>query len=210
MPIFRSACPYDCPEGCSLLVKTDGEKIAAVTGDPANPYTGGVICGKMRRLPEAVNSPERILTPLRRTGKKGEGKFAPISWQEAAEEIAGRWKELIARYGAETILPYSYAGTMGAVHRNCGEGFFRALGADPDLMADCFRQPMAPGDYLLLCSDGLSNVVTEQEILYEVIYGGEEDTCCRRLLEIAMHRGAPDNVTAVLICAGGEDQDNDN
>ena len=75
----------------------------------------------------------------------------------------------------------------------------RALGADPDLMADCFRQPMAPGDYLLLCSDGLSNVVSEQEILYEVVHGGEACTCCRRLLDIALHRGAPDNVTAVLV-----------
>ena len=75
----------------------------------------------------------------------------------------------------------------------------RALGAEPVLLADCFRQPMAPGDYLLLCSDGLSNIVTEQEMLYEVIHGGEDETCCQRLLEIALHRGAPDNVTVVLV-----------
>ena len=129
MPTYRSACPYDCPEGCSLLVETDGNRITAITGDPANPYTGGWVCAKLRNLPQAIHSPDRILTPLRRTGKKGEGKFAPITWEEAADEIAGRWKELIAQYGAETVLPYSYAGTMGAVHRNCGEGFFHALGA---------------------------------------------------------------------------------
>ena len=75
----------------------------------------------------------------------------------------------------------------------------RALGADPDLMADCFRQPMAPVDYLLLCSDGLSNVVEEQEMLYEVIHGEGDESCCQRLLDIALSRGAPDNVTAVLI-----------
>ena len=75
----------------------------------------------------------------------------------------------------------------------------RALGAEPVLLADCFRQSMAPGDYLLLCSDRLSNVVTEQEMLYEVIHGGEDESCCQRLLDIALHRGAPDNVTAVLI-----------
>ena len=75
----------------------------------------------------------------------------------------------------------------------------RALGADPGLMADCFRQPMAPGDYLLLCSDGLSNVVEEQEMLYEVIHGEGDESCCQRLLDIALSRGAPDNVTAVLI-----------
>ena len=75
----------------------------------------------------------------------------------------------------------------------------RALGAEPILLADCFRQPMAPGDYLLLCSDGLSNLVTDQEMLYEIIHGGSDETCCQRLLEIALHRGAPDNVTAVLV-----------
>ena len=77
----------------------------------------------------------------------------------------------------------------------------RALGAEPILLADCFRQPLCQGEYLLLCSDGLSNVVTEQEILYEVIHGEPDDTCCQRLLDIALHRGAPDNVTAVLIRA---------
>ena len=75
----------------------------------------------------------------------------------------------------------------------------RALGADPALMADCFRQPLVPGDYLLLCSDGLSNVVEEQEMLYEVIHGEGDESCCQRLLDIALSRGAPDNVTAVLI-----------
>lgn len=75
----------------------------------------------------------------------------------------------------------------------------RALGAEPDLKADSFRRELAEGDFLLLCSDGLSNVVSEQEILYEVVHGGEACTCCRRLLDIALHRGAPDNVTAVLI-----------
>ena len=75
----------------------------------------------------------------------------------------------------------------------------RALGAEPRLRTDGFYQEMKKGDYLLLCSDGLSNVVTEQEILYEVIHGGEAEDCCQRLLEIALKRGAPDNVTVVLI-----------
>ena len=75
----------------------------------------------------------------------------------------------------------------------------RALGAEPVLLADCFEQNVAPGDYLLLCSDGLSNVVTDQEILYEVIHGGEDEACCQRLLDVALHRGAPDNVAVVLM-----------
>ena len=75
----------------------------------------------------------------------------------------------------------------------------RALGAEPLLRADCFRQPLAEGEFLLLCSDGLSNTLDEQELLYEVIHGGDAASCCQRLLEIALDRGATDNVTAVLI-----------
>lgn len=75
----------------------------------------------------------------------------------------------------------------------------RALGAESKLRADLYRQPMASGDALLLCSDGLSNMVSDQELLYEVLHGGPAEDCCRRLLDIALSRGAPDNVTAVLL-----------
>ena len=81
-----------------------------------------------------------------------------------------------------------------------GKNFItRAIGTETTVLCDIFHLDVGKGDYLLLCSDGLSNVVSEQELLYEVIHGGEACTCCRRLLEIALHRGAPDNVTAVLI-----------
>lgn len=75
----------------------------------------------------------------------------------------------------------------------------RALGAESQLRADLFRQSVEPGDALLLCSDGLSNVVSDQELLYEVLHGGPAEDCCRRLLDIALSRGAPDNVTVVLL-----------
>ena len=75
----------------------------------------------------------------------------------------------------------------------------RALGCEPQLRADLFQLSVEPDDWFLLCSDGLSNVVTDQEILFEVIHSEPAETCCQRLLEIALHRGAPDNVTVVLI-----------
>lgn len=75
----------------------------------------------------------------------------------------------------------------------------RALGAEEKVRADLYQLDLTDGDYLLLCSDGLSNVVTDQELLYEILHGGRPESCCQRLLEIAMSRGAPDNVTAVLI-----------
>ena len=74
----------------------------------------------------------------------------------------------------------------------------RALGAESELRADIFELDVRPGEYIVLCSDGLSNVVSDQEILYEVLFGGPEDECCKRLLDIAITRGAPDNVTVVL------------
>lgn len=75
----------------------------------------------------------------------------------------------------------------------------RALGAAEGVRADLFQEPRVPGAFLLLCTDGLSNVVTDQEILYEIIHGGEPSDCCKRLLDTALSRGAPDNVTAVLL-----------
>ena len=75
----------------------------------------------------------------------------------------------------------------------------RALGCEPQLRADLFTEEVTAGDWLLLCSDGLSNLVAEQEMLYEVIHGGDESSCCQRLMDIALHRGAPDNVTVVLV-----------
>lgn len=75
----------------------------------------------------------------------------------------------------------------------------RALGAAEAAKADLFEEPRVPGAFLLLCSDGLSNVVTDQEILYEIVHGGEPSDCCKRLLDTALGRGAPDNVTAVLL-----------
>ena len=75
----------------------------------------------------------------------------------------------------------------------------RALGAEAALRADLYEQEVNAGEYLLLCSDGLSNVVSDQEMLYEVLHGGDNSDCCQRLLEIAINRGAPDNVTVALI-----------
>ncbi len=75
----------------------------------------------------------------------------------------------------------------------------RALGAEPLVDCDIFRPSLRQGDHLLLCSDGLINTLCSQEILYETIHGGPEDDCCQRMIDIALQRGAPDNVTAVLI-----------
>lgn len=75
----------------------------------------------------------------------------------------------------------------------------RALGSTSTVEADIYQQPLVEGEFLLLCSDGLSNMVTDQEILYEIVHGGPVESCCQRLLDICMSRGARDNVTIVLL-----------
>ena len=127
--IKRSVCPYDCPDACSLLVYVEDGRVNKVAGDPDHPFTRGTLCPKMNHYEKTVHSPSRLTRPLIRTGPKGKGEFRPVSWNEAIEHIAGRWSDIIARYGAEAIIPCSYAGTMGLVQRNCGHAFFHRLGA---------------------------------------------------------------------------------
>ncbi len=130
MPVItRSVCPYDCPDACGLLVTVNRGRAVAVCGDPDHPITKGFLCPKMAQYERTVHSPRRLTTPLRRTGAKGSGQFESISWDVALELITDRWRHIIASHGAEAILPYSYAGTMGLIQRNAGHPFFHKLGA---------------------------------------------------------------------------------
>lgn len=129
MEIFRSVCPYDCPDSCGLLVHVENGTAVKIQGDPDHPFTRGTLCRKMSHYEKTVHSPRRILKPLKRCGPKGNGDFKEISWEEAIERIKNHWELVIARYGAEAILPYSYAGTMGLVQRQAGHPFFYHLGA---------------------------------------------------------------------------------
>ncbi len=127
--VKRSVCPYDCPDTCGLVVEIVDGKAVKVSGDPEHPFTRGTLCPKMNHYERTVHSPLRLTTPMLRNGPKGSGQFRPTSWKEAIQQIADRWKEIIARFGAEAILPYSYAGTMGLIQRNSGHPFFYRLGA---------------------------------------------------------------------------------
>ena len=129
MKINKSICPYDCPTSCGLVIETDGKKILKVKGDENHPATQGLICRKMRNYEESVHSKDRILTPLKRIGKKGEGKFEKITWEEAAQEITDKWKKIIKEDGPSAILPVYYSGVMSVIHRNCGDALFNKMGA---------------------------------------------------------------------------------
>ena len=112
-----------------MLVDVREGKAVGVRGDPEHPFSRGTLCTKMAHYERSVHSERRLTSPLRRVGAKGEGHFEPLSWEAALDEIAARWKDLIDRWGAETILPYSYAGTMGLIQGKAGHPFFHRLGA---------------------------------------------------------------------------------
>jgi len=125
----RAVCPHDCPDTCALLVTVEDGVATEVKGDPEHPTTAGVLCTKVARYTERTYHADRLLHPLRRVGKKGEGKFERISWDEALETIAARLKPLAER-APEAILPYSYCGTMGLLQGEAmSSRFFHQVGA---------------------------------------------------------------------------------
>ena len=124
------ACPHDCPDTCSILTTVEDGKAIAVRGNPDHPFTRGRLCVKVNNYEERVYSDKRVLYPLKRVGPKGSGQFQRISWDEAIETIATRWKSIIAEHGAQAILPYSYLGTQGIINGlNVGDPLFNKLGA---------------------------------------------------------------------------------
>ena len=128
MEKIRVTCAHDCPCMCSLIATVENGRVVRVAGDPEQPFTDGFACGKVNRDADLVHSPQRIKTPLRRTGPKGAGQFAPISWGEALDEIETRWKAIIAKDGPLALLGYAYSSHQGQMNRHLPNGFFHALG----------------------------------------------------------------------------------
>lgn len=126
---MNSVCPYDCPDACGLIAIANDNRIVQVIGNPDHAFTRGTLCPKMVHYEDTVHSPDRLTTPLKRVGKKGEGKFEPITWDEAISTIAKKFKETAAQYGGESIMPYSYAGTMGFIQKSAGDPLFARIGA---------------------------------------------------------------------------------
>jgi len=127
--VVRGACPHDCPDTCALLTTVQDGVAVKLQGNPDHSHTAGVLCTKVSRYIERNDHAGRLLTPMRRAGPKGSGRFEPVSWDSALDDIAGRLGE-IARTDAQAILPYSYAGTMGLVQgESMDRRFFHKLGA---------------------------------------------------------------------------------
>lgn len=129
LEILPSVCAIDCPDACSLQITVEDGRVTKLSGNPEHPITKGFACVKMSRYPERQEQADRLLYPQRRIGKKGEGKFERISWDEALEEIAERTQKILSTYSGQAILPYHYGGTMGQLESNRPVAFFRQIGA---------------------------------------------------------------------------------
>ncbi len=126
----RGACPHDCPDTCGIVTEVEDGRAVGFHGDPDHPVTRGWLCAKVRPYLDHVYHPDRLLYPMRRVGPKGGGQWQRITWNDALAEIGRRWTAIIARYGAEAILPYSYSGTLGLVQMTVSSArFWNRLGA---------------------------------------------------------------------------------
>jgi anaerobic selenocysteine-containing dehydrogenase len=138
--VVHTVCSHDCPDSCGVLVTVDeAGRAIKLRGDPAHPVTQGFLCGKVAKYLDRVYAPDRILYPLKRKpgapkGPRPRGQeheaFERIGWDEALDAIAARLKKIAAEFGPESILPYSYAGTIGVLgYGSMDRRFFHRLGA---------------------------------------------------------------------------------
>jgi len=152
--VVQAACPHDCPDACAVLITVEDGRATKIQGDPGHPVTRGFLCAKVAKYLDRVYSPDRVLYPMRRIAPKGppsQRGFAPrqpgravpaqatttqsdawqrISWDEALDEIATRFRAVAAEFGSESILPYSYGGTLGTLNSSAMDRrFFHRLGA---------------------------------------------------------------------------------
>lgn len=160
----HGACYHDCPDRCSWKVKTVNNEIQAFQASTDNPFTAGKLYNKMVNFPNDVTfHPNRILTPLKRIGKKGEGKFEPISWEKAISEVSDRLGAILSEKGGESVLPYSFGGNQGLVQgKSIPNRFFAHIGASQLERTICGSAAVAG----TLATNGQTTGVLPEDIIH--------------------------------------------
>src|SRR5438045_7360863 len=105
--VVHAACPHDCPDACAVLITVEDDRATKIQGDSAHPVTRGFLCAKVAKYLDRVYSPDRVLYPMRRVGRKGTGEaqWKRISWDKAVEEISANLRAISDEFGPEAILP---------------------------------------------------------------------------------------------------------
>ena len=185
----------DCPDTCSWVVTVENKRAVKLRANRDHPHTRGALCVKLNRYLEHTRAPDRLLHPLRRLGRKGEGRFERIGWDEALDEISSRWKEVIARRGPQAIWPYYGCGTLGMLQGTAGAGrrLANVLGTSQHLMSICMVAGAAGTGYVL----GDNRVGMDPETFAEsnlvVLWGANPLTTGHHLwkfIEAARKKGA--------------------
>jgi anaerobic selenocysteine-containing dehydrogenase len=148
---IRGTCPLDCPDTCSWVVTVKDGHATELRAAKDHPFTRGALCVKVNPYLEHTQAPDRLLYPLRRIGARGEGRFERITWDDALDEIADRWKALIAQHGPQTIWPYYGTGSMGMIQGVAGAGrrLWNVLGTSQHQMTICAVAGMVGNSYVL-------------------------------------------------------------
>ena len=164
--IRKMSCPYDCPSTCGLLAEIENGRIVKVKNDKTHPVSKNGICRKMQHYEQDIYSMDRLMKPMRRVGKKGEGKFEPITWNEAVREITDHFKDIIEKWGSEAILPCVYSGVMSDIQRSCGDAFFNRMGASELVKTLCSSAKGAGYDAVV----GKTGCLEPTELNYSDLY----------------------------------------
>src|SRR5262245_50916647 len=202
--IGATACPHDCPSTCALEVELlDERTIGRVHGAKENDYTAGVICAKVARYAEREHHAQRVLHPLRRTGAKGSGQFERISWDDALDLVAEKFLQAEGQYGAESIWPYYYAGTMGLVMRDginrlrhakkysgfhstiCVNPAYAGFAAGVGRIAGVDPREMAKSDLVVIW--GTKEVNTQVNVMIHAVHAGTERGAKIAVVDIYMN-----------------------
>ncbi|MDA8206598.1 MAG: molybdopterin-dependent oxidoreductase, partial [Thermaerobacter sp.] len=125
----HAVCPHDCYDACGLKVTAEDGRVTAIKGDPNHPITRGFLCFKVNHYRDRLYHPDRVTTPLRRVGAKGSGEFEPVSWEQALAEVGGQLQRIMAEWGGEAVLPYTFAGNEGILSHVMAHRFFTLIGA---------------------------------------------------------------------------------
>ncbi len=217
--VGATACPHDCPSTCALEVDLlDARTIGRIRGARDNDYTAGVICAKVARYAEREHHAERLLYPLRRVGPKGSGQFAPISWDDALDLVAENFLKCEQRYGAESVWPYYYAGTMGLVMRDginrlrhvkkysgfhssiCVNPAYSGFAAGTGIIAGADPREMAESDLVVIW--GTNAVNTQVNVMTHAIRARKERGAKIVAIDIYMNGTMQQADLAVLVKPG--------
>src|ERR1041384_2860178 len=198
MKTIKAVCPHDCPDTCAMLVEVDETgRAVRVKGDPEHAYTHGGLCVTGAHYETRTSHKDRLLYPMKRNGRKGEGRFQRISWDEALDTTAAKLKE-IAKDNPESILPYSYAGTMGLLQgSSMDRRFFHRLGASLLDRTICATAGAAGCDITL----GTRAVVDPETVAHSryIINWGSNTSVTNMHLWAIMHRARKAGAKIVTI-----------